>query len=88
MQAVRQHFTTCRDPKELITAHGKPAAPLLPRISDSAVVAPIMVVTAAVSTRPLPKLKEDAEPMVSSEKGQQERDLEDLTCESSLQEIA
>lgn len=41
-------------PKQDIVAQGRPAAPLLPNISDSAVVPPMIVVRAAISTRPLP----------------------------------
>lgn len=72
MQAVRQVFTMCRAPNELIAAHGRPGAPLLPRTNDSAVVAPMMVVTAAISTRPLPKLmgeEDDAELIMARAKG-------------------
>ena len=39
-------------------AHTSPAAPRLPRVSDSAFLEPINVVRAEISTRPLPRLKD------------------------------
>lgn len=40
-----------------MAAHGKPGVPLLPRIRDSAVVAPKRVVIAGISIKPFSKLK-------------------------------
>ena len=45
-----------KDPNALKDAHGRPAAPLLPRIKESAVVEPMRAVRAAISTRPLPRV--------------------------------
>jgi hypothetical protein len=52
--AATHAFTTERHPKMLIAAQANPAAPLLPRVNDSAVEDPIKAVSAAISINPLP----------------------------------
>jgi hypothetical protein len=58
LPADTQAFITDRHPKELIAAQGSPAAPLFPKTSTLAAAEPINVVSAAISTNPLPKFKE------------------------------
>jgi len=41
-------------PKQLIAAHGKPAAPLFPSANEVAVVDPMRTVKAEISRKPLP----------------------------------
>lgn len=52
VQAAKHDLIRKTLPKALNAAQGSPAAPRLPRMSDSAVVAPIRDVSAATSTRP------------------------------------
>ena len=47
VQPATQALMTWNEPSQLITAHGKPDAPLLPSMRDSAVFDPRRVVSAA-----------------------------------------
>jgi hypothetical protein len=66
--AAMQAFIRNKEPNALKVAHGRPTAPLLPRIKDSAVVEPMRAVSAAISTRPLPRLAELADGFVDIER--------------------
>lgn len=56
VQAATHDFSRNKAPKELIDAHGRPAAPLLRRVKDSTVFEPIKAVRAAISTIPDPSV--------------------------------
>jgi hypothetical protein len=57
MTTAKHDRTTDMEPNELIVAHTKPAAPLLPRARFRVVDEPIMDVRAEISMSPLPRLK-------------------------------
>jgi hypothetical protein len=59
-------------PNALIVAHAIPAAPWLPRTSDSAAEDPIRVVNAVISTKVPPKLKEMRSPGPEGSEGGEE----------------
>ena len=59
LAALMQARMTHANPKALIVAHATPAAPWLPRMSDSAAAEPIKVVNAVKSIKLLPELKEN-----------------------------
>src|SRR5258705_12163539 len=62
--ADKHTFMTWMAPKELMQAHGSPAADFSPKASFSAIGPPISVARAEISTRPVAKTNPSVEDMM------------------------